>query len=211
MTETLKSVATAGTGEINWILIGVVGVLFVLIAGWYFLIHKRGKDAQAKVVAAEVGSTVVADLTAALTKAHGIIDNLTALLAEHIDPTKPKVVAGTVTTPSARAELNEWADGTWPAGHVPAGSGTVLAHEAIPVLQPSAAVRAAPLYDPAAVEAARRYRVAIGLYGANDSRTMVYVGKLAAYPHWSDVLAYVGDAGFDKAAEDSIRAQLQAA
>jgi hypothetical protein len=73
---------------------------------------------------------------------------------------------------------------------------------------------AAPLtssvYDPAAVQAARAYRVAVLKYGANDSRTTAFIKHLSTFPSWSDVLAYVSGIGFDAAAEESIRQTLPA-
>lgn len=104
-----------------------------------------------------------------------------------------------VLTKSQAVDVDDWADGTWPAGHVPAAD----------ELKHGRAVPAKSQFDPAALAAARSYRVAVGLYGPDDPRTMTFVPLLASHPNFSEVLAYAGDAGYDKAAEDKIRAQLK--
>lgn len=127
---------------------------------------------------------------------HGHAPDGKALVPEYvISAAEPPVLAK-----SQAVEVDDWADGTWPGGHVPAAD----------ELKRGRAVRAKPTVDPAALAAARSYRVATAVYGPGDAKTRETMRVLMTFDHWSDVLVFAGGDGFDSAVEGALVQKFRA-
>jgi len=195
MTPELTQAVTSGTSPWIWLIV----IALAAGAAWYFLVHKRGKDAAFNSEASKIGSTIVADLTAAINKAHTIIaSHAQTIQAQATVIASPPVQAVINAPPTPAKVLADMAGGTLPQGWV-------VAHAPEPDAAPKAP------YDAAAILAAREYRVASSIWGFNHPRTQAYIASLSAFPHWSDILHYVGNggAGFDPEADAALFQQFQ--
>jgi hypothetical protein len=174
-----------------------LGIIAAGAVGFYIWHRKHPQQADAALTEAHK------DLSAVARSTNELLAELVSTIAEHAKTIQEQ--AKIIASPPVQAVINAQATETAKQALIQMGASPAAAAKAtvVPI-----APLSGPQVDSDTLAAARAYRVAYGLYGASDPRTVPYLSKLASYPDWSNALVFAGAAGYDAAAEQAIAGRM---